>query len=579
MTLRDLLHCLLLFVLLHQNLISQTKHILFSPSNEIILNPERGLYEVEVTGMTVGQITPYEKLDVAELATLRQSCTLLFRYFGLKQWRTGDLPLQALQNISDDFAAIRAAGLKCIPRFTYSAEIGEPDAPLPIILRHIEQLKPILRQNKDVIAAMQAGFIGAWGEWHSSISGNESLANRTAILTRLLEALPADRMIQVRTPWHKQEVLSLRFDSTSALKPSQAFSGSFVARVGHHNDCFLADAGDMGTYWFNNTIDTARAKAYLRLDNRFVPMGGETCRPSEFSLCSNAVNEMARLRWSFLNSGYDERVIGGFVTGGCMNEIERRLGYRFTALSAEVTSAMMQLGSLQFRLTLTNSGWASPYNRRDVELVMKGKSDGKIFRALLPVDPRFWLSGDTVSVDVSVGIPTSMSNGLYALFISFPDPEPLLHDNPNYSLRLANENIWDATTGWNRVADSLMIDPTAGGDRYRGTLWFQAASHAVVPAAPNYFGLMQNYPNPFNSSTTISFIISDAGNVTLEVFDLAGKRVSRLLNDSLPSSSLPYTVEWNASGRASGVYIARLRSVPADGKAALFDVRKMLFVK
>ncbi|MBI5470757.1 MAG: DUF4832 domain-containing protein [Ignavibacteriae bacterium] len=570
---------ILLFAFVQHHLAAQTLQLRFTSSDQIILNPERGLYDVEVTGMVVGRITPYQRLDLAELRKIRQSCTLLFRYFGLKEWRTSELPLHILQNISDDFAAIRSAGLKCIPRFTYSAEIGEPDATLPIILRHIDQLRPILRQNKDVIAVLQAGFIGAWGEWHNSTSGNMALENRRAVLMRLLEAMPTDRMLQVRTPWHKQEVLSLRFDTSAAITAAQAFSGSAVARIGHHNDCFLADASDMGTYWHNGAIDTAGAKAYLRLDNRFAPMGGETCQLSEYSLCPIALSEMKRLRWSFLNRGYNEKVIGGFTVGGCMTEIERRLGYRISALSGEVSSATAQRGSLQFRLRLTNSGWASPFNRRAVELVMRNRSDGKTFRAGLSADPRFWLTGDTVSIDASVGVPVSMASGLYSLFLHLADPEPLLHNRPEYSLRLANDNVWDSTTGWNRLADSILIDPSASGSVYNGTTWFEPISRTSGSAAPSLFGLLQNYPNPFNSSTTISFVNSEAGKVTLRVFDLSGKRVATLYNDSLPSSPLPYTLEWDASRFASGVYVVQLTSIPANGAPSLFDARKILHVK
>jgi len=36
------------------------------------------------------------------------------------------------------------------------------------ILRHVDQLAPVIRDNADVIYVMQAGFVGAWGEWHSA---------------------------------------------------------------------------------------------------------------------------------------------------------------------------------------------------------------------------------------------------------------------------------------------------------------------------------------------------------------------------------------------------------------------------
>ena len=58
---------------------------------------------------------------------------------------------------------MRGAGVKCILRFAYAQRIGEPDAPLSVVLGHLEQLAPIVQENVDVIAVVQAGLIGTWG--------------------------------------------------------------------------------------------------------------------------------------------------------------------------------------------------------------------------------------------------------------------------------------------------------------------------------------------------------------------------------------------------------------------------------
>ncbi len=574
--------CCFLFPVLFPFAFTQTKTVVYTPTGEIFQNPERGFYQAEETGMVRGQITPYQKLDLERLRTIRQSHALVFRYFGLKQWRTADLPDSILRNIHSDFTAIRNAGLKCIPRFTYSANIGEPDALLSIILRHIDQLKPILRANKDVIAVMQAGFIGAWGEWHSSTNGNDSPQNMRTILNKVLEALPSERMVQVRAPRYKQQIFSLPFDSTAAIAPAQAFTGIPIARVGHHNDCFLADANDMGTYWRDNRIDTALAKAYLRLDNRFVPMGGETCQASVFALCPNAVREMGRLRWSFLNDGYDEEVISGFITGGCMDEMKRKLGYRFALLNSEFTIAVKRSGKFNFRMRLTNSGWASPFNPRDVELMVRNNRDGKVYVARLPVDPRFWQAGDTVEVNATVGIPVAMPAGAYSVLLNLPDPEPSLHFRPAYSIRFANQNTWEQNTGYNSLLDSIAIDATTSSDPYNGTLWFQPLSSNQPPnEQPTHFALAQNYPNPFNGSTTIPFSISLPGQIELSIFDLLGKKVSTLVSGVMLESAFPYSAQFDGSQVASGVYISRLRARPVNGSSIddFFAFRKMILLK
>ncbi|MFU8861658.1 MAG: T9SS type A sorting domain-containing protein [Cyclonatronaceae bacterium] len=76
---------------------------------------------------------------------------------------------------------------------------------------------------------------------------------------------------------------------------------------------------------------------------------------------------------------------------------------------------------------------------------------------------------------------------------------------------------------------------------------------------PVEFGLIRNYPNPFNPATRIIYRLDQSGPVTLELFDIQGRRVARLVEDGNRSAGT-HTVEWNARGMASGMYLAVLRS-------------------
>ncbi len=94
------------------------------------------------------------------------------------------------------------------------------DASKKIVLMHIEQLKPLLQQNADVIAVVQMGFIGIWGENYytdyfgdASTSGlarimDSSWRDRNEVLQALLNAVPKDRMVDVRTPQIKQRFVN-----------------------------------------------------------------------------------------------------------------------------------------------------------------------------------------------------------------------------------------------------------------------------------------------------------------------------------------------------------------------------------
>jgi len=93
---------------------------------------------------------------------------------------------------------------------------------------------------------------------------------------------------------------------------------------------------------------------------------------------------------------------------------------------------------------------------------------------------------------------------------------------------------------------------------------------------PEEFVLEQNYPNPFNPSTTISYQLPTAENVSLVIYDLTGRQVRELVNENKKAG--PYTVRWdgrNQTGQtvATGLYIYQIR-------AGLFNqTHKMLFMK
>lgn len=88
---------------------------------------------------------------------------------------------------------------------------------------------------------------------------------------------------------------------------------------------------------------------------------------------------------------------------------------------------------------------------------------------------------------------------------------------------------------------------------------------------PNGFSLEQNYPNPFNPSTSISYNVGINSFINITIYDLTGKEISVLLNESKPVGR--YSVEFNAANLPSGVYFYRMT---VDGKS--FE-KKMVLIK
>ena len=73
---------------------------------------------------------------------------------------------------------------------------------------------------------------------------------------------------------------------------------------------------------------------------------------------------------------------------------------------------------------------------------------------------------------------------------------------------------------------------------------------------PTEYTLYQNYPNPFNPLTTIKYDLPNAGDVSLIIYDILGRKVNELVNTKQEAGR--YEIQFNASSLASGVYIYQL---------------------
>jgi photosystem II stability/assembly factor-like uncharacterized protein len=96
---------------------------------------------------------------------------------------------------------------------------------------------------------------------------------------------------------------------------------------------------------------------------------------------------------------------------------------------------------------------------------------------------------------------------------------------------------------------------------------------------PDKFALYQNYPNPFNPATIINYDITITGFVRLSVYDVLGREVSTIVNQT--QSPGKYQVEWDASNYPSGVYFYKL--VVSGAKplitAQYTETKKMVLIK
>jgi hypothetical protein len=87
-----------------------------------------------------------------------------------------------------------------------------------------------------------------------------------------------------------------------------------------------------------------------------------------------------------------------------------------------------------------------------------------------------------------------------------------------------------------------------------------------------------NFPNPFNPTTRINYQLPEQGHVTIKVYDMLGKEVAELVNETKESGI--YNAEFNASNLSSGVYVYTIQvDAMSETSKSFFMSKKMLMLK
>jgi hypothetical protein len=401
----------------------------YYPLDGDVPNPERGWF------------LPVDILRDRDFrgATAAQT-TLLFSYVRLDAHRRERLPKWVLKNLGYGLDAVKDAHLKVVLRFTYNFGPAGPeakDAPRRWILRHIAQLGPVLRAHSEVVAAVQAGFIGAWGEWHSSTHGlDRKRSAKREVLEAERDAFPGQLMVR-----YPADARALDLVSDDRTVGDDSLQGS----IGIHQDCFLASEPDDRGTWGRDGSAVVADKALAADAGRYAVAGGETCDVSSRTTCETAVAEMEQMHFTFLNEEFDPDALAQLAA--CKDEITQLLGYRLQLRTAEWPGALSHTATrLRVRLSLRNVGFASPYSARRAWLVLKCGAD--VQRLALESDPRSWDPGEH-QIDETLAIRRpAKSASACRLGLALPDEHPELAYDPAYAIRLASSTTWRDGINW-----------------------------------------------------------------------------------------------------------------------------------
>ncbi len=335
-------------------------------------------------------------------------------YFYMTTYRnTETLPEYAFKRLQEVFDCAKELGIKLTVRFSYQGTMhGEPEvtgeASDEIMLAHMKQLKPILEKNVKLIHVIEAGFLGAWGEWHSYTMKHD----REALLRGIMDMAPEELYVQIRQPEYKNIIPK---------------DDPIYKRMGLHDDAFFgyrecSSAGSIqpGTDVWNQFMK----------DGAYTPTGGECFWGYEHKEeidAFDAILQYSAFRQnsfsifhSFIEDGYgkgyameewqeteiseqwlqDNKITyapgwfldknGNTVKRNAFDFVADYLGYKLELKNANIKGEVKKSGELTIDLNLVNYGFSAAFNMFSSFAVLDEK--GKIVSEVKAGDPSTWNS-------------------------------------------------------------------------------------------------------------------------------------------------------------------------------------------
>lgn len=367
--------------------------------------------------------------------------------------RTGPLTASDLETIDEALQKAEDARIKLIVRFVYNASGTGQDAPLNQILQDINSVAPLVQKHKNIIYALQAGFIGAYGEGHDSDCGPDC-TNDTAD--------------QIHAFMAAEEAAFGPYTFLMNRLPSNIMDWEPRGNViwGIHDDDYASGTTDSHTWnpptWarFRYTLNTLQHFAGGRSDQ--LPFSAElACAGQSTENCDNAspegttfVDYSKRFHLNSLN-------IGGQIAN--LDEDQRteallHVGPVIALTRASLDTAPALGSSSTLSLSFLNSGFSRLFVPVPVYLVLTDAAGNELSSDLfppvrVPIDlTQMASNGGELTASVKVTFPVGLLSQMpYYAALRLPDPDLTLSTMHEYNYLLNNLNVPIASTGLNRL--------------------------------------------------------------------------------------------------------------------------------
>lgn len=277
--------------------------------------------------------------DTKKAEELRRGLSLI--EINLKNYAECDLTASALSQVDSILSAWSKTGIQLILRFLYDWDgqnLQSEPKELSQILKHMEQVGPIINSYASSVYLIQGIFVGNWGEMNNTVHMGDG--QMQTLIEKLADVTDPSIFLSVRTPAQLRSIVKNQIGNPIQnwipVDKTLAFNGTLPSRLGLYNDGMLGSANDTGTYGdkkapeiktssndtnYNdmslNSGDTNYSDAWIREDElafqnelcQYVPNGGEVIIDNEYNDFDHAIRDLAMMHVSYLNSAYDATVL------------------------------------------------------------------------------------------------------------------------------------------------------------------------------------------------------------------------------------------------------------------------------
>src|SRR5215217_1051919 len=458
-------------------------------TDHLLKNPERGFYHNRLP-----DADDYHTI-VPVYLYLDEECNDVLTWAGVNHTSTSPV----LKEYAQLLEGYRAAGVKVLFRPRYDTPSGSAPATECGVFHantierqenHIRAVAAMLAEYKDVVAFIQAGYLGRWGEWNTDEHPGTApflydYPTRERIIDYVLaqyELKEIEQDVELRRPVFAKEVLDRNPD----------------AKVGLHSDCYLLNDSHGGTYSDftledgssgseKNFGDVEKAEAYAQWLTANASFGGETCphivdeveiKDELWRDCATMVDETAAMHMSYLNGDYAEGAVDHWRVNGCLDNLLEKLGYRFVVTRVEYPETVSAGDTFSVAVDVVNTGWARLHKPRIAKLVLRNVAPPDPDKEVYVLDggkvetwEPGWEPGDEPNQLSITEQEAPSTPGKYSARLWIPDPD--LQDNDpdevleaqggqgdlpkatiNYAVKLATlrddgTNVFDQATGEN----------------------------------------------------------------------------------------------------------------------------------